>query len=485
MIGYLLRGLAARWRNEAALILLTLASVALGVASVVAIQLLHKSAIASFAAGMKAVDGEIDLSIVPDGPALPEDVWRVAIADPDVALALPVLEITVKVRGEARTYLDLYATDLTYLATLPWRDAAPDLVRAFTTPNFVGLTQGMARRLRVDAGDRVEVSLGSRDVTLTVGGVLDFAKRPARRVRHRRRAGRFRSTRRTRSRRPAVARRRGREGRVGADRFAVAVGFAGVDAETTRSSSRRFARSLPREPHCALVRVGAGRDVPRLFGGPRTGGAPSRGVRALARVGRDPRRRRGDRVGGGRADCGARLCVRHSARLRGRGAQRRGRVGHVAESLPARRDRGARGAAVVDPARVAGRNRRRDTRGDAAAPRSRARRSALVALRTFGRAADRSPGAATRRARRYFPRVGLRRLPPARVRHEVVGLRARRRGAGCAAAPVAAPVHARVRALRGRRLRLRLRRACAVAAPPASFPPRRCRPRCRCCSASR
>lgn len=177
MIGYLLRGWAARARAEAALLLLTLASVALGVASVVAIQILHKSAIASFAAGMEAVEGEVDLSIVGAGPCLDESVWRVAIRDPAVALALPVLDLTVRARGKNRNYLDLLATDLTYAANLPWSGDAPPLVTIFSRPRFVALTVSMARELGVGIGDVITVSLGSRLVDLEVGGLLDLSRR--------------------------------------------------------------------------------------------------------------------------------------------------------------------------------------------------------------------------------------------------------------------------------------------------------------------
>lgn len=177
MIGYVVRGLLSRLRAEAALYLLTLASVALGVASVVAIQILHKSAIASFAAGMRAIDSDVDLSIVPAGPSLDESVWRVALADPDLEAALPVLEVTVKVRSEQRIYLDVFATDLTYAASLPWDGEPPELTTIFARPNFVAVTKAMARKLGVGIGDRVVVSLGSSVVELEVGGLLDLDRR--------------------------------------------------------------------------------------------------------------------------------------------------------------------------------------------------------------------------------------------------------------------------------------------------------------------
>ena len=67
MLRYLLRTLAARRRSGRALFLLTLFGVALGVASVLSIQILNRNALGSFAGTVKAISGEADLSVLGRG----------------------------------------------------------------------------------------------------------------------------------------------------------------------------------------------------------------------------------------------------------------------------------------------------------------------------------------------------------------------------------------------------------------------------------
>ncbi len=187
MLGYVVRTLVHRVRSEAALFLLTLASVAIGVASVVAIQLIHQSAIASFAAGMRAVDGDVDLSIVPDGPFLDDSAWRIAISDPGVEAALPILDFSVRVRPSSKgpegslrakgLYLDVIATDLTLAQKIPYRGDAPNVRDLVAGANAIALTDTLAENLGLIPGDLLTVSLGSRTVDLVVAGLLDLRKR--------------------------------------------------------------------------------------------------------------------------------------------------------------------------------------------------------------------------------------------------------------------------------------------------------------------
>lgn len=172
MIGYFLKAMARRLRQELPLFVLTLGCVVLGVASVVAIQLVNQSAIAAFGAGMRAVDGEVDLSVVPDGPSLPESVWRIAGSDPGVSMAFPVLDLDVKVEGKGNPFLDLYATDLSLgapLAAAQKREGERELGSPLVEPGWVALTESVATRLELSLGQAFTVSLGSRHVELRLG----------------------------------------------------------------------------------------------------------------------------------------------------------------------------------------------------------------------------------------------------------------------------------------------------------------------------
>jgi putative ABC transport system permease protein len=179
VIRYLLTGARARWRREAALLVLTLVSVALGVGSVVCIQVVNASAVAAFSASLRALDSDVDLSVVPDGPALDERLWLLAARDPAVVKAQPVIQFDARVRGERALYLDVQALDLTQAEALPFAGSAPQLGAPFRIPGFVALTGPFAARLGKTVGDRIEISLGTTIATLEIGALLDLGDRAA------------------------------------------------------------------------------------------------------------------------------------------------------------------------------------------------------------------------------------------------------------------------------------------------------------------
>jgi hypothetical protein len=63
MIRYLLRTLATRWRTGKSLLLLSWFGVTLGVASVLSIQILNRSAFAAFQGSVAAISGRADLTV--------------------------------------------------------------------------------------------------------------------------------------------------------------------------------------------------------------------------------------------------------------------------------------------------------------------------------------------------------------------------------------------------------------------------------------
>ena len=72
MTGYFLKTLWVHVRRGKTLYLLTLAGVALGVATVLCIQILNLNALSAFVGSVRAVSGHADLMVVGRTPDLPE-----------------------------------------------------------------------------------------------------------------------------------------------------------------------------------------------------------------------------------------------------------------------------------------------------------------------------------------------------------------------------------------------------------------------------
>ena len=112
MNAYFLRTLRSQIGRGKTLYLLTVFGVALGVASVLCIQILNRNALASFAGGVRAVSGEADLSISSRLPVLDESLYPVALGTPQVAAAWPLYRLDVAVRDREDLFLDLVGVDL-------------------------------------------------------------------------------------------------------------------------------------------------------------------------------------------------------------------------------------------------------------------------------------------------------------------------------------------------------------------------------------
>ena len=76
MVGYFWRHLRARLRASRALDALAVLGVALGVASVLSIQILNRNALGAFRGSVRAISGEVDLTVVGRMPSFPEELLR-------------------------------------------------------------------------------------------------------------------------------------------------------------------------------------------------------------------------------------------------------------------------------------------------------------------------------------------------------------------------------------------------------------------------
>ncbi len=176
MIRYLLRALAVRLRSGRALFLLSMFGVALGVASVLSIQIINRNALAAFRAGLQAVSGEADFTVVGRGPFLPESIYPEVLAQPGVAAAWPIDRAGVVLAGSPDIALDIVGVDLFAPTRLPWQAGPADLGTAIGTPGWIALSPSLAADLGVDTGDSFEVTSGARRVRLTVGALVDFQR---------------------------------------------------------------------------------------------------------------------------------------------------------------------------------------------------------------------------------------------------------------------------------------------------------------------
>ncbi|MBI3457356.1 MAG: ABC transporter permease [Candidatus Rokubacteria bacterium] len=177
---YYLRSLAAHVRGGPVLYLLTVVGVALGVASVLSIQIINRNAIAAFAAGVQAVSGEADLSVLGRTPTFPERLYADVLAEPGVAAAWPLYRIDVALADRAAFFLEVVGIDLFTPVRVPWRGEPQELADALRRPGWVAITPGLAATMGWHLGDAFEVTSGSRRVRLVVGALVDWKRRSPR-----------------------------------------------------------------------------------------------------------------------------------------------------------------------------------------------------------------------------------------------------------------------------------------------------------------
>ncbi|HXV74952.1 MAG TPA: ABC transporter permease, partial [Candidatus Polarisedimenticolaceae bacterium] len=174
MIGYFVRSLGAHFRSGRTLFLLSVLGVALGVASVLSIQLINLNALGAFEASAEAISGDADLSILPSTAAMSEAVYLDVLGVAGVEAAWPLVRLDVALRGVEDYHLELLGVDLFAPMRLPWEVAPQAAGDPLTTPGWVAVSPGLAGRFGWSLGDRFEVSSGSTVVELVVGALVDF-----------------------------------------------------------------------------------------------------------------------------------------------------------------------------------------------------------------------------------------------------------------------------------------------------------------------
>jgi putative ABC transport system permease protein len=176
VIRYWLRGLRAQLSATRSLFLLTVLGVALGIASVLSIQIINRSALGAFKGSLQAVSGDADLTVVPRLPAMSESLYVRALADPAVARAWPLYQVQVALVGRDRYYLDVVGVDLLAPVSVPVAAGAPGAAAALGDSGWAAVSPALAAELGLRAGDRFEVTSGTRRARLHVGALVDFQR---------------------------------------------------------------------------------------------------------------------------------------------------------------------------------------------------------------------------------------------------------------------------------------------------------------------
>lgn len=156
------------------LYLLTVFGVALGVASVLSIQIINRNALAAFTGSMTAVSGEVDLTVLGYTPSFPEHLYPRVLSTKGVRAAWPPLRYSVALEGVEEVFLDMVGVDFFAPMSIPWQGVPEDLSVALSEPGWVAITPTLAKQKGWSVGDRFRVSSGSRQVNLVVGALVDF-----------------------------------------------------------------------------------------------------------------------------------------------------------------------------------------------------------------------------------------------------------------------------------------------------------------------
>ena len=176
MIGYFCKALGAHLRRGRSLLLLTVLGVALGVASVLSIQIINLNALAAFEGSMQAVSGDADLSVLGRMPALPESLYVDVLAEPGVQSAWPLVRVRAVLDGHEDFFLDIVGVDFFAPVRVPWQGDPVDFSQPLGQSGWAAFTPQLAAKMGWRIGDAVTVSKGSQRLPLRVGALVDFQR---------------------------------------------------------------------------------------------------------------------------------------------------------------------------------------------------------------------------------------------------------------------------------------------------------------------
>jgi putative ABC transport system permease protein len=178
VIRYFLRALKSQAHGGVTLFALSLFGVALGVASVLSIQIINLNAMGAFRGSMQAVSGGADIIILGRLPLLPERTYPDVLATRGVAAAWPIFRADVALGGgaHARAYLEILGVDFFTPIDVPWEGGHVEVSEALGRPGWAAVSPTFAKNEGLELGDSFEVSIGTKTVDLVVGALSDFQR---------------------------------------------------------------------------------------------------------------------------------------------------------------------------------------------------------------------------------------------------------------------------------------------------------------------
>jgi putative ABC transport system permease protein len=174
---WLFRGvIVPSWRRHRLRTALTLVGVTIGVQVVVAVRIVNRSTVASFAHTVEAIAGGADLQITNGTAGVPEDLILEVAALPGVESAAGLVQGTLRTPEGPLTLFgaDLLGDQRIRQIQFP-RDHVriPDELRFLNAPDSVALSTSFAAQAGLDLGARIHAIAPTGPVTVTVRGFLD------------------------------------------------------------------------------------------------------------------------------------------------------------------------------------------------------------------------------------------------------------------------------------------------------------------------
>ncbi len=157
---------------------LTIVGVALGVSAFIAVRTANVEVLRSFEHTVAVVSGAATLEIVGEDGGLDENLITTARQLPDILSADPILVLDARMVGGPREGRDLTVLGVDLIEMLSRQDVkirkdeSEEGLGRLVAPDRVFLGQALAAEWGVAEGDRIDLSTGSQDISLRVGGIF-------------------------------------------------------------------------------------------------------------------------------------------------------------------------------------------------------------------------------------------------------------------------------------------------------------------------
>ena len=167
-----LRAITGAWIEHKGRMVVSVVAIALGVALGYAVQLINEVAVSEFTQAVQTLAGEADLVVRGPHAGFDERLYAEIAADPQVAVASPVVEVDAHVVGHDETLkvigIDVFRAGLIQPDLVPQGGDAIDSLR----DDVVFLNALAADWLKVKVGDTIAVQVGLSQVGLRVAGTV-------------------------------------------------------------------------------------------------------------------------------------------------------------------------------------------------------------------------------------------------------------------------------------------------------------------------